>query len=95
MRNSFADAKVSGEGRGEVLQVPEQKSPWACGEEHGEAGCPPAAHGVPRGRGDPRCRARWSRGREGPRKSSRAKVLQSSWPGSTVPAVLLASKLQH
>lgn len=41
MRNSFADTKVSGEGRGEVLQVPEQKSLWACGEEHGEAGCPP------------------------------------------------------
>jgi len=48
VRNSLAGAKVSVEGGGEVLQAPEQKSPAACGEDHGEAGCPPAAHGVPR-----------------------------------------------
>ena len=47
-RNSLAGTKVSEEGGGEVLQAPEQKSPAACGEDHGEAGCPPAAHGVPR-----------------------------------------------
>uniref|UniRef100_A0A8B9BUV3 Homeodomain interacting protein kinase 4 n=1 Tax=Anser brachyrhynchus TaxID=132585 RepID=A0A8B9BUV3_9AVES len=48
-----------------MLQLPEQKSPAACGEDHGEAGCPPAAHGVPRWSGVPRCspwrRPRWSR----------------------------------
>ena len=38
VRNSLAGAKVSVEGGGEVLQVPEQKSPAACGEDHGEAG---------------------------------------------------------
>ena len=33
----------------EVLQAPEQRdSPAARGEDHGEAGCPPAAHGGPR-----------------------------------------------
>lgn len=65
VRNSLAGAKVSVEGGGEVLQAPEQKSPVACGEDHGEAGCPPAAHGVPRWSRVPRCspwrRPRWSR----------------------------------
>ena len=81
MRNSLADAKVGEEGGGEVLQAPEQKSPAACGEDHGEAGCPPAAHGVPRWGRFPRCspwrRPRWSRGRERPRRSGGDKVLQT------------------
>lgn len=88
MRESLADAKVSEEGGGEVLQAPEQKSPAACGEAHGEAGCPPAARGVPRWSGVPRCRARWSRVRERSRRSGGAKVLQSSWTGGTVPAAV-------
>ena len=65
VKNSLAGAKVSEEGGGEVLQVPEQKSPVACGEDHGEAGCPPAAHGVPQWSRVPCCspwrRPRWSR----------------------------------
>ena len=78
MRNSLAEAKVGEEGGGEVLQVPE---PAACGEDHGEAGCPPAAHGVPRWSRVPRCsprrRPRWSRGRERPRRSGGDKALQT------------------
>ena len=44
VRNSLAGAKVSEEGGGEVLQAPEQKSPAACGEDHGadlHAAAPP------------------------------------------------------
>ena len=63
--NSLAGTKVGEEGGGEVLQELEQKSPVTCGEAHGEAGCPPAAHGVPWGSRVPHCspwrRPRWIR----------------------------------
>ena len=45
MRNSLAGTYMSEEGGRQVLRVPEQKSPAACEEAPGGAGCPPAAHG--------------------------------------------------
>ena len=45
VRNSLAGTYMSEEGGGQVLLVPEQKSPAACEEAPGGAGCPPAAHG--------------------------------------------------
>ena len=47
-RNNSADTKVGEAGGEEVLQAPEQRfSPAARDEDHGEVGCPPAAHGGP------------------------------------------------
>ena len=47
VRERTRQAPRSGKKEGEeVLQAPEQRdSPAARGEDHGEAGCPPAAHG--------------------------------------------------
>jgi len=60
-RNNSADTKVS-EERGErrcSRHWSRDVSPAACDEDHGEAGCPPTAHGGPRwSRSPPAARGR-------------------------------------
>ena len=47
MRETTADTKVSEEGEESAQDAGEEIPLAAHGEDHGEAGCPPAAHGGP------------------------------------------------